>query len=245
MYCAPRSYQGSWYSGQTFSRLGTYEWLSGWSSSVYTILLSDAGTGEDEVERLTRRADLRQHLVVVAVRRHLHLDVVLLTEGLHDSRGHVLVVVQDLEGAARLGIESVTDGWVAVLDRQGHRTVGPSQRVGRRAVLCLLRVVVASTGSEKRCRPQPDAEPEAAPQQVSAGELWSRCPTTERLDLSGRSSCQAPSRCIQDVTRALLHDTSATSLWSRPGPRSHELNTQSIIAGKREGVVTCARSSLD
>ena len=46
MYRAPRSYQGSWYSGQTLVRLGTYEWLSGWSSSVYTILLITLGPGK-------------------------------------------------------------------------------------------------------------------------------------------------------------------------------------------------------
>ena len=39
-------------------------------------------------------------------------------------------VVQDLEGAAGLGLEAVVDGRVAVLDRQGHRVVWPSQRVG-------------------------------------------------------------------------------------------------------------------
>ena len=162
-------------------------------------LAHHAGARKDEVEGLTGRADLRQHLVVVAVRRHLHLDAVLFTEGLHDPRGHVLVVVQDLEGTTGLGIESVIDGWVAVLDRQRHRTVGPSQRIGRGAVLCLLRVVVAPQAARSGAAPSPTLS-QRPPRSTSRRASCGLGALRRGARSVGSKFMPRPSRSTRDVT---------------------------------------------
>ena len=139
-------------------------------------LAQDTRTGKHQVKRRARLVQLREHLVVVVVRRHLDLDVVLLAEGLHHPRGHVVGVVEDLEDATRLRSRPVFDRRVAVLDRQCHRIVRARQRVGRGATLLVgCRRLVVACGQQRR-RADTDGQPQAAAQHISPGKLRPRPP---------------------------------------------------------------------
>ena len=170
-------------------------------------LAQDAGAREDEVEGLTRSPELGEHLVVGGVRRDLDLDAVLGAEVLHHPGRHVLVVVEDLEGATPLGVQAVLDRWVAVLDRQAHRTVGPRQRVGR--LTSRGRGAVASAGGQQGGCPHTDSEPQTPSQHLAASQLGSHPRGRNGSVCSGH---RGPSRAHRDAgpRGALLTECSAS-----------------------------------